>query len=76
MAAFLDSVITDADKISWYISKCRNSNIKILPPDVNESGSTFTVMKDGSIRFGLAGIKSVGEAPGSPIISSSSSESA
>ena len=62
MAAFLDSVITDADKISWYISKCRNSNIKILPPDVNESGSTFTVMKDGSIRFGLAGIKSVGEA--------------
>ncbi|MBO5657199.1 MAG: DNA polymerase III subunit alpha, partial [Agathobacter sp.] len=68
MAAFLDSVITDADKISWYISKCRNSNIKILPPDVNESGSTFTVMKDGSIRFGLAGIKSVGEAAVSVIL--------
>lgn len=68
MAAFLDSVITDADKISWYISKCRNSGIKILPPDVNESGSTFTVMKDGSIRFGLAGIKSVGEAAVSTIL--------
>ena len=68
MAAFLDSVITDADKISWYISKCRNSGIKILPPDVNESGSTFTVMKDGSVRFGLAGIKSVGEAAVSTII--------
>lgn len=68
MAAFLDSVITDADKISWYISKCRNSGIRILPPDVNESGSTFTVMKDGSIRFGLAGIKNVGEAAVSTII--------
>lgn len=68
MAAFLDSVITDADKISWYISKCRNSGIKILPPDVNESGSTFTVMKDGSVRFGLAGIKNVGEAAVSTII--------
>ena len=29
MAAFLDSISTDADKISWYISKCRKSNIKI-----------------------------------------------
>ncbi len=68
MAAFLDSVITDADKISWYISKCRNSGIRILPPDVNESGSTFTVHKGNSIRFGLAGIKSVGEAAVSTII--------
>jgi DNA polymerase-3 subunit alpha len=41
---------------------CKKSGIKILPPDVNESGSTFTVHKGNSIRFGLAGIKSVGEA--------------
>ncbi len=68
MAAFLDSVITDADKISWYISKCRKSGIRILPPDVNESGSTFTVHKGNSIRFGLAGIKSVGEAAVSTIL--------
>ncbi len=68
MAAFLDSVITDADKISWYISMCRKAGIKILPPDVNESGSTFTVQKGNAIRFGLAGIKSVGEAAVSTII--------
>ena len=68
MAAFLDSVISDADKISWYIAMCRKSGIQILPPDVNESGSTFTVHKGNSIRFGLAGIKSVGEAAVSTII--------
>ncbi|MDY4919787.1 MAG: DNA polymerase III subunit alpha [Phascolarctobacterium sp.] len=60
MAAFLNSVIGDSDKLSWYISICRNAKIKILPPDVNESGEHFTVHEDG-IRFGLAGIKSLGE---------------
>lgn len=68
MAAFLNSVISDADKISWYISVCRNANIKILPPDVNESGFDFTVHKKNSIRFGLAGIKSAGEAAVKEII--------
>ena len=61
MAAFLDSVITDADKISWYIAQCRKSGIRILPPDVNESGLTFTVHGNNAIRFGLAGIRNVGE---------------
>ncbi|MCQ2373189.1 MAG: DNA polymerase III subunit alpha [Phascolarctobacterium sp.] len=61
MAAFLNSVITDSDKLSWYISVCRNAGIKILPPDVNESYLEFTVDKQGNIRFGLAGIKSVGD---------------
>ncbi len=70
MAAFLDSVITDADKISWYISVCRRSKIKILPPDVNESGKTFTVHKNNAIRFGLAGIKNIGEAAVDEIIKS------
>ncbi len=70
MAAFLDSVITDADKISWYIALCRKAGIKILPPDINVSGYSFTVQKDGGIRFGLGGIKSVGEAAVEEIISS------
>ena len=74
MAAFLDSVIGDSDKLSWYITVCRNAGIKILPPDVNESGSTFTVhqMEDGgsAIRFGLAGIKSVGKGAVDVIIES------
>lgn len=70
MAAFLDSVISDADKISWYIAMCRKSGIRILPPDVNESGLSFTVHKNNAIRFGLAGIRNVGEAAVSEIIQS------
>ena len=61
MGAFLNSVIDDSDKLSWYISVCRDAGIKILPPDINSSGDGFTVQADGSIRFGLAGIKSLGE---------------
>lgn len=60
MAAFLNSVISDGDKLSWYISVCRNAKIKILPPDVNESEEEFSVHQPGAIRFGMGGIKSVG----------------
>lgn len=68
MAAFLNSVIGDSDKLSWYISVCRNDKIDILPPDVNESGYRFTVHGNNAIRFGLAGIKSMGEAAVKEII--------
>lgn len=68
-AAFLNSVIGDGDKLSWYISVCRNDNIQILAPDVNESGHDFTVLPNKTIRFGLAGIKSTGAAAVDAIIS-------
>lgn len=68
-AAFLNSIIGDADKVSWYINVCRNDNVKILPPDVNESGHNFTVHQNASIRFGLAGIKNTGDAAVDAIIS-------
>ncbi|MGL5207444.1 MAG: DNA polymerase III subunit alpha, partial [Acidaminococcaceae bacterium] len=61
MAATLNSYLTNAEKVSWYINACREMGIQVLPPDVNVSGAGFSV--DGrSIRFGLAGIKSVGDA--------------
>ena len=59
-AALLTSVISDPDKMSWYITVCRDRGIRILPPDINASRSGFSVEK-GAIRFGLNGIKSVGE---------------
>ena len=68
-AAFLNSVIGDGDKLSWYISVCKNDNIKILAPDVNESGHDFTVLPNKAIRFGLAGIKNTGGAAVEAIIS-------
>lgn len=67
-AAFLNSIIGDADKVSWYITVCRNDGIKVLAPDVNVSGHDFTVDKDNAIRFGLAGIKSTGDAAVNEII--------
>lgn len=67
-AAFLNSVIGDADKVSWYITVCRNDGISVLPPDVNVSGHDFTVDANKDIRFGLAGIKSTGDAAVKEII--------
>ena len=48
------------EKLSRYITYIRSRGIELLPPDVNESSRDFTVVS-GGIRFGLAGIKNVGE---------------
>ena len=59
-AALLTSIMGDTDKVSWYITVCKDRGIPMLPPDVNASQEGFSVEK-GAIRFGLVGIKSVGE---------------
>ncbi|MDA8440780.1 MAG: DNA polymerase III subunit alpha [Peptococcaceae bacterium] len=59
MAALLSSVVGSPDKVSYYIEECRKMGIEILPPDVNESGESFSI-SDKDIRFGLAAIKNVG----------------
>jgi DNA polymerase-3 subunit alpha len=60
MAATMTSMINDMTKISYYVSECRRHNVAVLSPDVNVSGSMFSVQGD-SVRFGLAGVKNVGE---------------
>ncbi len=60
MAALMTTDMGNADKIVGYFTECRDLNIKVLPPDVNESHKNFTVV-DHAIRFGLAAIKNVGE---------------
>ena len=60
MAALLTSVMGANDKVGFYIEECRRMGIKVLPPDINASGAGFTVHR-GAIRFGLAGVKNVGE---------------
>lgn len=60
MAALMTSVMGDAGAIAKYIRNCSEMGIDVLPPDVNESGKKFTV-KNGRIRFGLLGVKNVGE---------------
>ena len=59
MAATLSSEIGDTDKIVKFIDDCRHLGIEVLPPDVNESGKDFQVVR-GAIRFGLVAIKNVG----------------
>lgn len=59
MAALLTSVLDSSEKVAEYISECREMGIPLLPPDVNESGSNFTVVEEG-IRFGLVAVKGVG----------------
>jgi DNA polymerase-3 subunit alpha len=60
MAALLTSEMGNTDKTVVYIEACRQMGIEILPPDVNESGSTFRAVED-KIRFGLVAVKNVGE---------------
>ena len=60
MAATLSSEIGDTDKIVKLIDDCHRNGIEVLPPDVNESGKNFQVVR-GAIRFGLVAIKNVGE---------------
>jgi DNA polymerase-3 subunit alpha len=60
MAALMSSMMDDLSQLSKYARCCAEMGIKLLPPDVNVSERKFTV-EDGKIRFGLRGIKGVGD---------------
>lgn len=59
IAAMLNSVMGINEKVAYYINFAESLGIQVLPPDINESYSKFTVKGD-TIRFGLASIKNVG----------------
>ncbi len=61
MAGVLSRNLSDITKITNFMEECRHMGMDVLGPDVNESYRKFTVNKDGAIRFGMAGIKGVGE---------------
>jgi DNA polymerase-3 subunit alpha len=67
MAAVLSSFVGKSDRLIQYIAACKQSGIDVLPPDVNSSGREFTALAEG-IRFGLAGIRGVGEGASDQII--------
>ena len=73
MSAVLTADAGDTEKISEIIHECENMGIEVLPPDINESFSPFSVVpaKDGEeakIRFGLTTIKNFGEGIADAII--------
>lgn len=61
-AAVINDRITKADEIAKYLLYIKDMGKEILPPDINKSDVIFRATKEGAIRFGLNGIKNVGEA--------------
>ena len=66
MTAVLIAESGDIDKVPEIIHECERMGVKVLPPDINESFKNFAMIpaKDGEpayIRFGLNGIKNLGE---------------
>ncbi len=61
MVAQMSCEKQNTDKIAEYIEDCRHMGIEVIPPDINESQSDFTISNNNKIRFGLGAIKNVGE---------------
>jgi DNA polymerase-3 subunit alpha len=59
MAAVISSVMSTKDKVPFFVNRCEEMGIEVLPPDVNSSGHSF-VVSESAIRFGLDAVKNVG----------------
>lgn len=68
LAASMSSNLNDTDQLALFVDDAKaNFNIQIVPPDINQSESLFTV-RDGKIIYGLAAIKGVGTAATDAIV--------
>ncbi len=70
-AEYMSAVLNNAgsiDKITFFMEECKRMGLKVLGPDINESLKGFAVNDKGEIRFGLGGLKGVGEAAVESII--------
>jgi len=61
MAAVISSVMNTKDKVPFFVNRCAEMDIDVLPPDVNSSDHSF-VVSEKAIRFGLDAVKNVGHA--------------
>ena len=68
MAANLTVHKDDIKEVTKLMDECKALGLSVLEPDVNESELSFTVNSKGAIRFGLGGIKGVGEGAAEAII--------
>jgi len=60
MAAVISSVMSTKDKVPFFVNRCAEMGIEVLPPDVNSSEHGF-IVAGNSIRFGLDAVKNVGQ---------------
>ncbi|MDE5924283.1 MAG: DNA polymerase III subunit alpha, partial [Muribaculaceae bacterium] len=68
MAGVMSRNLSAADKLSKIMDECKRMGLSVKGPDINESGHKFSVTKQGEIRFGLSGIKSVGDSAVNAIV--------
>ena len=65
MASLMTADLADIERVSFLVQEAKDMGIEVLPPDINESFETFTVVygeeKKSNIRFGLSAVKNVGE---------------
>lgn len=61
MAAVLSNNMNDIKQVAFFMEECKQMGVQVLGPDVNESGIKFSVNVQGEVRFGLSGIKGVGD---------------
>src|SRR5690554_3513500 len=62
MASVLSNNMNDIAQVTFFMEECKRMGVEVLGPDVNESKESFTVNKEGQVRFGLAAIKGAGNA--------------
>ncbi|MCT4581432.1 MAG: DNA polymerase III subunit alpha [Flavobacteriales bacterium] len=63
MAAVLSNNMNDIKTVSFFMEECQRMGLSVLGPDVNESYYKFAVNAKGEVRFGMGGMKGVGEGP-------------
>lgn len=60
MTAVLSSVLNERDEVKLYLNECKRMGIEVRPPSVKASGEGFTIVKEGTITYGLLGINKIG----------------
>ena len=63
MASVLSNNMNDIKQVSFFMEESRRMGISVMGPDINESNYTFTINKEGAIRFGLGAVKGLGSGP-------------
>jgi DNA polymerase-3 subunit alpha len=61
MASVLSNNMSDLKQVTFFMEECRRMGVPVLGPSVNESLLRFSVNEEGAIRFGMGGMKGVGE---------------
>lgn len=73
LAAVLTSVSGDQTRLAVYLGECRRRGLKVLPPDINDSGVVFRAVPDG-VRFGLSAIRNIGSGAAEAIVATRGAE--